>query len=166
VKLFDGREDEAYYIRVIAKNEKERIAKSCSVWLTKIETKDRSGVFQDTAYSDSIRLAWAPYIDSESFKPRDIPHGINQMVDLVYAYPLATQLQRANSLQVDPFSYREIWDRKGTFRFTVVLTANGAVPVGRRIIVEWDGAWNHIKASDGGSPLRRGYLGGRAGSRP
>jgi len=136
----EGKEHNAYYIRVGVVNNSSRLAKQCRAYLINVEEKVNS-VYERTAYADSIQLSWSCRIFGAELEPIDLPHGVIQYVDLI-----ATNSDN-NSYwpQIRPFPkrYKEIFENnKKSLRFTVQVSGEEMDPELIKIIFVWKGKWD------------------------
>ena len=133
------------YIRARIRNEGSHVAKQCRPYLINLEKVHHSGT-EPTRFFDSLALRWPG--PGSDYEPRDIPRGISQFFDVV------------GVLKNEPgwrFTFRERFSshddlphHKGTYRFTVIVTGDGARPSGRKIDVTYSGDWHHLGAVDAG----------------
>jgi hypothetical protein len=106
--------------------------------------------YEDTAFGESIQLPWAAQGDPVAmYRPLDIPKGINQFIDIIAVTNLGPQ--RPRPILAVPLSMHDrIWDFVGTYRFTILVSGDGVMPVSRKLLVTWNGIWSQITASDDG----------------
>lgn len=144
------------YIRLRVENVKPRVAKSCRAYLTRVERRVGDD-WRDTNFHDSTQLNWSG--QQNGLMPLDLPRGVRQFVDLLYvlnplpgvAHPL-NQRHLHPTLAIELFQYAHIWSTdNANYRLTVLVSGDGVLPVSHRVIVEWNGIWNQIRASDGGA---------------
>jgi hypothetical protein len=134
----------ASYLRVGVTNSRKAIAKSCRAYLIRVDKIDETGLFRDTIYCDSLRLTWSAQPEDSKHEPLDLPHGVRQFVDL-----LSTRDHSADfrpELQINLRRYGDLFKDHGTYKFTILVAADGAKP--RRIAVafQWTGKWDEYKA--------------------
>jgi hypothetical protein len=121
--------------RVRVRNTGFRIAKRCSVYLTDLKKVYPSGRAEPTAFHDSMVLSWP----NNDFAPRDIPNGVTFYADVasvrthVSRWFFAVQQLYASQVGLN--------EHRGTYRFTVTVTAENAKPRAREIEIFYDGDW-------------------------
>lgn len=153
-------ENNAYYIRVKVTNTNNIAAKECRAYLINIEKKDGIGKFQPSIYCDSIPLAWSCQNIGEQYNGININKGVNQYFDVLatrHEYTAAEKMYpppKASSsgadilypqMKLQPYRYEGIFKEKGTFRFSVQVTAANADPKTIQLILEWNGLWDKFK---------------------
>ena len=142
------------YIRLRVENVKSRLAKGCIAYLTRIERMEGHH-WHDTNYRDSTQLAWSAQQDG--FKPKDLPRGLSQFVDLLYVFnPLPGFQHLLNPRHLQPclavnlFQYAPLWATENAhYRLTVLVSGDGVKPKRHRVIIQWNGIWDQINVSDG-----------------
>jgi hypothetical protein len=139
-------EFEEIYIRARVRNlGRGRVAKQCRPYLVKLEEVHAAGV-TPTAFVDSLVLRWpGPKQDDD---PRDLPTGINLFFDVLGV------LKNSSGWR---FTFRERFTEHaelpnyaGTYRFTVLVTGDGAKYDGRKIDVTYNRDWHSLRAVDVG----------------
>lgn len=132
---------DAYYIRVMARNVKQILAKECRTFLINIEKQNENGIFEPTLYCDSIQLQWSAR--SSKFDHIDLPNGISQFIDVLQArknYHCFKPL-----IEFTPFRYQELFQQHGIFRFTIQIAGNDIVPKFIKIVFHWKGKWDDFE---------------------
>jgi len=118
----DGTAVSEIYIRARVQNTGRHIAKGCVVFLAKLEIVHPSGGTTSTVFFDSRPLAWAGW----KFIARDVPPEVDFYVDVmrvsksVSGWRFSVEKLFANEAALQRHS--------GTYRFTLVVTADGAKP--------------------------------------
>ena len=119
---------------------KPRIARACRGYLTAIEKWDEAKhAFVPTVYSDSLPLIWSYYPSAENF---DTPQNVPRCIDVVRYVPK----QQGFDLQIwsdsgvlRPSKFRLFLENRGTFQFTVLVSADDVAPERIPFRVTWDG---------------------------
>jgi hypothetical protein len=134
---------DACYLRLRVKNKRKKIAKQCRPFLIDVEVWDTTKAkYTKTAFSDSIQAGWACAPSrEEAFKPKDIPNGIDQFIDLI-----STSQANPTSFNIEinpmPYRYEPLFTGKKKFRFTVQVTGDNVPPVASKVVLNWKGNWN------------------------
>jgi hypothetical protein len=133
-------ERKSLYVRVMITNTKARTAIACRAYLVGVDEWDReSQAFVPTVYSAPLPLIWSYYPSTETF---DIPPNLSRAVDIVRYVP-ETQgfdLQLWNNSGVlRPLAYDPFLQKRGTFRFTVSVSAMDIPSRRLAFKVTWDG---------------------------
>ena len=129
-------------VRVKVTNTRKTTARSCRAFLTNVKEEDEKGEFIKTGYCDSIPLAWSCQQEEakEQFRPMDIPKEVNQHIDII---AICTQKTRFRpQLKVNLYRYEPMWEKKGTFLFTIYLHTENAEPVCCKVVFKWKGPWD------------------------
>jgi hypothetical protein len=136
----DGTTVSEIYIRARVQNTGRQIAKGCVVSLAKLEKVHPSGRTTSTVFFDSRPLAWAGW----KFLPRDVPSGVDFYVDL---------MRVSKSVPGWKFSVEKLFGNEaalqsywGTYRFSLVVTADNAKPASCRIDITYNGDWHNLNA--------------------
>ena len=138
----------ACYIRVKVSNKSKRnvMARDCSAYLIGVEKQNSQGEFCSTNYCDSIPLAWSCQGNTDRYKLMDVPTGVNQYIDVIETTSDSDIFQL--QLQTMPFRYSEgLLKEKGTFRFTVQVSAQNIDPIAIKFEFSWDGQWDGFEVS-------------------
>ena len=140
--LAHDKERSSKFVRVRLRNVGNSVARDCRVYLTNIEEVRGPQIHPTTLY-DSKPLPWAGYPPDTS--SRALPKGINAFIDVIRF----SKDDRIWHFQAKPFfaSQVSIRDYTGTYRVTVVATADNAAPVTLSFHVEFDGEYDRLRAS-------------------
>ena len=137
---------DAFYIRLLAENSGRQIAKQCRAYLINVERFNaETNKFEQTIYSDSIRLAWsARGTREEAYQPLDLPPNVKQYVDVVST----RKIDRNYKIEIHPglLRYQELFEEHGKFRFTIQVSGDNVKPVTSKLIFEWAGDWENFSA--------------------
>ena len=141
-KRRDGTAVSEVYIRARVRNTGSHIAKGCLVFLAKLEKVHPSGGTTSTVFFDPRPLAWGAGV---KFTPRDVPSGLDFYVDLMRVsrsdagWNFSVEKSLSNEAALQSYS--------GTYRFNLVVTADDAKPVSRKIDITYDGQdWQSLSA--------------------
>jgi len=137
------------YIRARVQNCGRRIAKSSRVYLIGLEEVHPSGKTTDTEFFDSFILPWpGRHYDSHAYDPRDISPGVAQFVDVVSFSDKKTDNNHGWIMcYKEKFSsLRKLPDYRGTYRFTVLVTGDGARHSQCKIDVTFTGKQEDVRA--------------------
>jgi len=127
-------------VRVKVTNTRKTTARGCRAFLTNVREEDEEREFVQTGYCDSIPLAWSCQGEmKERFRPMDIPKDVNQHIDIIAIYTHETKF--SPQLKVNLYRYVPMWEKKGTFLFTIYLHAENAKPVSCKVVFKWKGPW-------------------------
>jgi hypothetical protein len=149
----NGREIVQIYLRARLRNKGRRVARNCSVYLVGI-VKVLPGGTAPTKYHDAMPLTWPG--SPRDRKPRDLPKGIEAYVDVVSVRKNEPSWHfHIRELLGDPQAVQSLTSYKGTFRLTLVATADDAKPRTLSFDVYHDGDWRNLRAQT--SPARRGW---------
>lgn len=140
---------DAFYIRVLAVNTGRQTAKQCRAYLINVErfNTDTNG-FEETIYSDSIRLAWsARGTSEEAYLPLDLPPNVKQYVDVVSTRKIETNYK----IEIYPglLRYQELFEEHGKFQFTIQVSGDNVKLATTKVIFEWNGDWENFIARRG-----------------
>ncbi len=139
---------EAVYLRAKVINKTGTTAKRCRAYLVNIEERSaRTGNFEQTIHSDTLALFWAcKRSRDENLAPLDIPQGVNQYFDILYAASIGPA-QFVPCIEFVPARFEEFMSKPGTYRFTVMVTGDEVAPVYLKIIFTWTGVWDKFTAT-------------------
>jgi hypothetical protein len=133
---------EEIFIKVRLRNTGRKVARDCRVFLTKIR-EFTDGNFHETPYFDSKPLRWPGYPDD--FAPRNVPKGIDSFIDVVgVRKDMSDWRFKVESLYANQQSLKTF---KGTYRLTIVATADNANPTSFEIDVTYNGDWHSLRAT-------------------
>lgn len=151
----------ACYVRISVKNESQTSAKSCRAYLTGIKNLCPGGHTTETGFADSIRLRWAyEGRDGELHGGIDIPHEVTVYFDVFSSQEAAAWPEgqgpaegatETRILEVAPRNARESPDMvnllkmNASYRFSVMVMADGVSPKLAELDVELGRRWNEIK---------------------
>ena len=140
---------DAFYIRVLAVNTGRQIAKQCRAYLINVERFNTdTNRFEQTIYSDSIRLAWsARGTHEEAYQPLDLPPNVKQYVDVVSTRRI--EVNYKIEIYPDLLRYQDLFEEHGKFRFTIQVSGDNVKPATTNIIFEWNGNWENFVARTG-----------------
>jgi hypothetical protein len=131
-----------FYARERVTNEKPRIAQKCQAWLVRVEEMNKDGEFKETAFKDSGPMIWAYHSEIEAV---DIPQGINRYVDIVRIQQHVPGLEprlRPHSGEVRRVVRHDpIFNKSGTFRFTILVSAQDVRLKESNVIITRDETW-------------------------
>jgi hypothetical protein len=138
------------FIRVRLRNTGIRIARDCRVYL--IDIKERVYLIDikevdyasthETSFHDSMILAWPGW--PEDFDPRVIPRGIDAYVNVVSVSKNEAGWQfHVKNLFA---SQQALKAYSGTYRLTLLATADNAHPVELKIDVTYNQDWHSLRA--------------------
>jgi hypothetical protein len=133
---------ESLFVRIKVENTRAVLAKGCRAYLVNIERKAISGLFEGTAYCESLQLAWASQAE-QSFAAFDLPRSVPHFVDIISTRPTSPAFALAT--KVTPLRYIQLVGTPGTYRFTVVVSGDGVKPATIRPTVSWNGTWDQVK---------------------
>jgi len=135
-----GKTDEtpvAVFMKFRVRNSAERhVAKNCRAYMVELHKVSNGKVVSENLISDTFQLPWA----GPSFDARDIPAKISLYVDLVHF----SKHQPGWVFCTNPGFYPSLaplGDHRGTYRFTVVVAGDDAIPQTKRIYVDYNGDW-------------------------
>jgi hypothetical protein len=140
-KQRDGTAVSEVYIRARVQNAGRHIAKGCLVFLAKLEKVQPSGDTTSTEFFDPRSLAWGA---GWKFNPRDVPYGLPFYVDLMRVsksetgWKFSVERPLANEAALQTYL--------GTYRFTLVVTADDAKPASCKIDVTYNGDRKSLSA--------------------
>jgi hypothetical protein len=137
----------AIYIRIKVTNTKAAIAKSCRAYLVAIDQEVAVEEFKPTIYCDSIPIAWACRDDSEKYAGLDLPKGVAQFIDVISTRSVNELVSL--HLKFCPYRYSEIYQKPGTYRFTIQVSGENVEPTFIRIVYCWTGSWDKYGAYKG-----------------
>lgn len=124
-------------------NKRKRIAKSRAAYLVGIEKDDGQGNFEPTIYVDSIPLAWSCRGDLR-YSEIDIPYGVSQYFDVLKTSDRGDRV--IPQWQFDIIRYLSLFNQKGRYRLTVLVSGDGVDPVMIKLIFDWKGQWDTFEA--------------------
>ena len=130
------------YIRARVQNGGKRLAKNCVVYLAQLTERSISGQVP-TVFHDAMPLAWPVW----TFKPRDIPKGADFYVNILRISKAVPGWQIC--VEQTYASHEKLKTYKGTYRFTLLATADDAVPAACDIDVTYDQDWHSLRAVAG-----------------
>lgn len=136
----EGAEIVELYIRARARNVGKHIARQCRPYLTKLERVFPAGTTERAPIFESLVLRWP----GGDFAPRDIPPGIIQFFDVVGV--LKSSPGWRIKFSENHSSLAELAQFQGTYRFTVLVTGEGARPAECAIDVTYNGNWHNFAA--------------------
>jgi hypothetical protein len=114
----------------------------CQAWLVNVERRDEQGGFKATVFKDSIPLIWSYNAEAETI---DIAQGINRYVDLVRVQDdmpgVQPQLRSHSGHVLAPHRYEHLFHENGTFRFTVLVSAQDVKPQQIKVVVKREDQW-------------------------
>jgi hypothetical protein len=125
------------FARVRITNTKPRPALKCRAFLSNVEQL-KDGKFVPTAYHDSIPLTWSFNAEIDSV---DIPKGVRRYLDVVRIQSDQKGFDPQFRPKHIPLMYQHIFREYGTYRFTVVLSADDIAPVSVEVPIQWTGDW-------------------------
>lgn len=124
-----------FFARLRVTNTKSRIATRCQAWLVNVERQDEHGLYNPTVFKDSIPLIWSYNAEADTV---DIAQGINRYVDLVRIQDdvpgLQPQLRSHSGDVLLPHRYGTLFRENGTYRFTVLVSAQDVQPEQIRVL--------------------------------
>lgn len=142
-----GKTDEtpaAKFVKFRVQNSTQRhVAKNCRAYLVELHKVSNSKIVSGNLISDTFQLPWA----GPSFDPRDLPAKIALYVDLVHF----SKHQSGWGFHTNPGFYASLAtlaDHRGTYRFTVVVAGDDAIPQTRHIYVDYNGDWKSATPYD------------------
>jgi len=135
---------EATYIRVRVSNQSFRIAKACRAYLTGVFREDERAHLIKTQYCNSIQLSWAVR-GEQAYGPQDLAKGVPYFFDLV-SFRDGTDVFMPH-VEGLPFRYQDIFGKRGTYHFDVIVAGDGVKPAKMRVRIAWDGNRKAIAAS-------------------
>lgn len=158
-------DSQAYYLRIRVNNKSWFTAVNCRAHLVNIELK-KDGVFQPTEFVDTLRLAWSCQPSrQDAFRAIDIPKSVNQFVDVLSVrprfrtrgntYTFKEELRPGNfystfslETQLKPLRYEkfENSDIEVEYRYTILVTADGADPAFIKLVFKWTKDWEKFDA--------------------
>jgi hypothetical protein len=128
------------FIRARVRNNGKQLAKNCVVYLTAL-TEENLSVQLPTVFHDAMPLAWPIW----AFRPRDIPKGADFYVNVLKI----SKETKGWFLCVEQTyaSHEKLKTYKGTYRFRLLATADGAVPAICDIEITYNQDWNTLRAA-------------------
>ena len=139
-KAADGTAVSEIYIRARVQNTGRQIAQGCVVFLAKLEEVHPSGGTTSTVFFDSRPLTWAGW----NFLPRDVPSGLDFYVDVMRVSKSAPGWKF--SVQKLFWNEEALQSYSGTYRFTLMVTADNAEPASCKIDITYNGDWHSLRA--------------------
>jgi hypothetical protein len=140
---------DAVYARIRVSNVRGLVAKNARTFLYDVEWKDTDGAFKPTEYCDFLPLSWA-FESADEERKRPKTEGISLLrnaadyVDICAAY--VTDHELHSGLLYQPTLYADLFKRYGTYRLSIVVTAEDAQPVYRQMLIQdWDGDYQKLK---------------------
>lgn len=131
-----------FFARLCVTNIKPRIAAKCQAWLVNVERRDEHGQFKPTVFKDSIPLIWSYNAKADTV---DIAQRINRYVDLVRIQDdvpgLQPQLRSHSGDVLLPHRFGPLFRENGTYRFTVLVSAQDVQPEQIRVLVTRAEQW-------------------------
>ncbi len=128
----------ATYLRVRATVSGGRTARACRAFMVGIETKSQTGSYTQSNFVDSLPLAWSCSPAGTERSPRDLLKGVSQYIDVVTAYDNSPNLEP--QFAPIPMRYNDLFrPTEHTFRFTILVSGDGAQPSKIRLVVAWKG---------------------------
>ena len=139
------REVTEIFIRVRVRNVGRRVARGTRVYLVGVEEIQHAGVTQ-TAYKDSMPLSWPGY--PKDFNPRDLQRGIHAYTNVVSVM----KHEAGWHFHVPQLfaSQQNLKDYSGTYRLTLLATADEAEPYHFQIDVDYRRDWHGLRAMGSG----------------
>jgi hypothetical protein len=130
------------YINLEVTNDKPRTAENCRAWLVNIE-KRTGDKFESTGFRDSFPLIWAYDPKAESVP---IAKGVVRRANIVTIRDdkagFTPRLRGDNGEVLHPAQYQSVFEENGTYRFTVLVSAQDTPTRCSKICVERnDGQW-------------------------
>ncbi len=125
----------AFYIRASATNLCRTTAKSCRVFLTRIERQVESGDYT-VLHHDALPLPWA-YIGAVT---QDIPPKMSFFFDVFQVSECDPRFVPSTTIQ--PLTWNDQLRDKGKFRLSVLLTGENLEPVQFSISFDWKGSFD------------------------
>jgi hypothetical protein len=151
-----GQQINAVYIRLKVSNvgwpkiKHWPVAKNARGYLYNVERRNESGVFEPTGFSDVLPLCWAfEGVDTNrQNKPKvegiTLLKGAPDFVDICAAFENDRKLYHC--LLYKPVKYNDLFERHGTYRLSIVVTAEDTKPVEKQILIEnWQGDYKALK---------------------
>jgi len=132
-----------------------RTAKSCVGYLASLKRWDGNR-FQDTLYTDFMRLAWS---HNAATMGMDLLFDTPHWLDVCSTNPTTN----AFYLQTNPSAnrYGQGFTQNGVYRFTIQISAEEMIPIRFNLYFQWVGGWNHFEVwSDAEWPKRRATFSG------
>lgn len=157
----DGTEVSARYVRVAVTNESptKTSARSCRAYLTGIKEFDSEGSLTDKRFAETLRLRWAyEGPDGELHGGIDIPNRVKLFFDVFSSQEACIWKGKNHNaqriLEVAARDAREapellkILKLKKSYRFSIMVTADGVDPTQADLDVRIGEQWNDIEVID------------------
>ena len=132
----------AFYVRIKVTNRRRIVARNCRAYLEAFEKRDTNGFFRPTAYCESIQLAWSCRRTGEEFNPLDLPSGVTQFLDVLATGSGSQDFHP--KLMFVIWRYEPLFKQTGVFRLTIRVTAENAYSETIKLILTWQGSWDHF----------------------
>jgi hypothetical protein len=127
------------YIRARIRNTGRRPAQNCRVYMTALH-EVKGNQLLETVFSDTKPIAWAGW----DFEPRVVPNGVDFYVDVVRVNKDVAGWIFSVALFV---SQETLKHYRGTYRFSLLATADGAAPTPFSVDVDYDNKdWHTLRA--------------------
>jgi hypothetical protein len=158
-----GPEVNARYVRVTVTNKSftNISAKSCRAYLTEIHRLNVDGSLTETSFAESLRLRWAyEGPDGELHGGIDIPKNVKVFFDVFSSQEACTWAEKGKYhdpqriLEVAARNAREapellrLLDLDSSYRFSIMVTADGVSPKQAKLDVRLGNQWDDIKVLD------------------
>jgi hypothetical protein len=137
----NGQRVTELFVRARLRNTGVRVARDCRVYLVGVREVDHTST-HETSFHDSMVLAWPGWpVDYDS---RIIPRGIDAYVNVVSVSKNESGWRfHVKSLFA---SQQELKNYSGTYRLTLLATADNADPVELKIDVTYNQDWHSLRA--------------------
>jgi hypothetical protein len=139
-----GQTPDAVYMKFRVRNMRKRsVARNCRAYIIGIHEVRNNRVMPDDLKPDSAQLPW----EGGDFEPRDIPYGASQYADMVHFskhepgwifHAQPNYIAQDDKLKV----------HRGTYRISVLVAGDGAMPTKKDINLDYDGDWKSAKPYD------------------
>jgi hypothetical protein len=137
----NGKQVTEIFIRARLRNTGVRVARDCRVYLVAVTEVDHTST-HETSFRDSMVLAWPGW--PQDFTSRVLPRGIDAYVNVVSV----SKNEAGWRFHVKNLfaSQQELKNYKGTYRLTLLATADNAEPVELKIDVTYNQDWHSLRA--------------------
>ena len=137
----NGKQVTEIFVRARLRNTGLRVARDCRVYLVGIGEVDHTSI-HETNFHNSMVLAWPGW--PQDFTSRVIPKGIEAYVNVVSVRKNEAGWRfHVNNIFA---SQQELKNYTGTYRLTLLATADNADPVELKIDVTYNQDWHSLRA--------------------
>jgi hypothetical protein len=140
----NGQSIPCRYVRVKVTNTGQTSARNCRGFLIGLERKSKSGDFElVNGGDDTIQLIWSHASGNARGEGFDMSPGVARYLDVLST----AEGRRHFNIECPriPNTLIPCLDQHGTYRLTILASAEEAEPKEIRLVFEWNGDWQNSK---------------------